>query len=200
MTETLLGLVPAYGLWLLVTTIFFSCLAAPLPTSALLASAGAFAASGDLQLWQVFAAGITATLVGDQFMFQLGRTGSARFAALSTARSRPFARAEGLIAQWGGLGVFLSRTILSPVGPYVSFVAGGAQMRRVRFTLAAAMGALIWVGAYVGIGYLVSGQLEAAMDLIASGGAMIAAVLVAVVIGGLLWRRLKSLLADHAGG
>ena len=53
MTETVLALVPSYGLLLVALGTFFSCLALPVPSSLIMLSAGGFAAAGDLVLWQV---------------------------------------------------------------------------------------------------------------------------------------------------
>ena len=53
MIETILALVPTYGLLLVALGTFLSCLALPVPSSLIMLSAGGFAAAGDLVLWQV---------------------------------------------------------------------------------------------------------------------------------------------------
>ncbi|NBT33764.1 MAG: DedA family protein, partial [Rhodobacteraceae bacterium] len=56
MTDTLLALVPTYGVWLIFGSVLLSCFALPIPSSILVMTAGGFAASGDLVLWQVVTA------------------------------------------------------------------------------------------------------------------------------------------------
>lgn len=66
MTETVLALVPSYGLLLLALGAFFSCLALPVPSSLIMLSAGGFAAAGDLVLGQVGATALIGAIAGDQ--------------------------------------------------------------------------------------------------------------------------------------
>ena len=80
MTDWLLALVPQYGLWLLAVTTLLSCLALPLPASILMLSAGGFAASDDLILWEVVGAALAGAIAGDQ----IGGT-HRRFAGRATA-------------------------------------------------------------------------------------------------------------------
>ncbi len=75
MTETLFGYVSTYGLPVIAISAFLSCLAVPIPTFAVMLAGGAFAASGDLVLWQVLACAYVAALLGDQSGFQIGRWG-----------------------------------------------------------------------------------------------------------------------------
>lgn len=73
MTETLFALVPSLGAYLVLTSVFLSCLAIPLPSSLLVLAAGGFAASGDLNLWAVGVAAFVGFVAGDQCAYQLGR-------------------------------------------------------------------------------------------------------------------------------
>ena len=53
MTELFFGLVATWGLVIIALSAYFSCRAVPVPTSAVMLAGGAFAAAGDLVLWQV---------------------------------------------------------------------------------------------------------------------------------------------------
>ena len=55
MTETLLALVPTYGLYIVALATALSCLALPIPSSLIMLTAGAFVASEDLNGTATFA-------------------------------------------------------------------------------------------------------------------------------------------------
>ena len=96
-------------------------------------------------------------LLGDQAGFGIGRTTGGMLTdwlRRSPARTKLLAQAEGFMVQRGALAVFLSRWLFSPLGPYVNLLTGAAGMRWRIFTLMSAAGEVIWVAAYVGLGFL----------------------------------------------
>jgi membrane protein DedA with SNARE-associated domain len=168
MTETLISVLADYGIALLFFTTFFSCLALPMPSSLLMLAAGAFVATGDLDGITTVLAALSGALCGDQVGYLMGARGRGkvtRFMARTDARSRMMARSEAYLNQWGGLGVFLSRWLFSPLGPYINFVSGAGQLPLWQFTLSAALGECIWVGLYVGLGFGFADNLTMASEL-----------------------------------
>lgn len=188
MTDWLLALVPHYGLWLLAATTFLSCLALPFPASILMLTAGGFAAAGDLELWEALGAATAGAILGDQVGYALGRgLGAAALAKLGRdpARDRLMARAQALIARQGVLAVFLSRWLISPLGPYVNLIAGSIGQSWLRFSLAGVAGEAVWAGLYVGAGFAFGGNIQAASDMLGSLLGMIGGAGAALVLG--LW-------------
>lgn len=186
MTDWLLGLVPQYGLWLLAATTFLSCLALPLPASILMLTAGGFAAAGDLVLWQAFGAAAAGGIAGDQLGYWAGRGFGARVLARlrrDTGRDRLLAKADALIDRRGVLAVFLTRWLLSPLGPYVNLVAGSTGYGWGRFTAAGAAGEAVWAGLYVGFGYGFAGNVEAASEALGSALGMVAGAGAVLALG-----------------
>ncbi|GAA6207664.1 hypothetical protein NBRC116601_09570 [Cognatishimia sp. WU-CL00825] len=168
MTETLISALANYGIALLFLTTFFSCLAVPVPSSLLMLAAGAFIATGDLDAYSSLLAALSGALCGDQIGYQIGAKGReplARFMGKTQARARMMARSEAYLIQWGGLGVFLSRWLFSPLGPYINFASGAAGLPLWRFTLFAALGECIWVTLYLGLGYGFADNLAMASEL-----------------------------------
>lgn len=198
MTETLLALVPQYGLVLLGVGTFLSCLAVPVPTSLFMLSAGGFVASGDLVAWQVAAAALTGAVLGDQAGYQLGRLGGAALSGrrLSPARARLMERAGAMLRDRGTGAVFLSRWLFSPLGPYVNFAGGAAGLDWARFTRAGMAGESLWVGLYVGMGAAFADDLLAMADLLGSASGLLAALAVAAVLA--LWLRAALRNRRHA--
>lgn len=176
MTDWLLGLVPQYGLWLLAATTFLSCLALPLPASILMLTAGGFAAAGDLVLWQAFGAAAAGGIAGDQLGYWAGRGfGATVLSRLrkDAGRDRLLAKADGLMERRGVLAVFLTRWLLSPLGPYVNLIAGSTRYAWGRFTAAGVAGEAVWAGLYVGTGYGFAGNVAAASNALGSALGMI---------------------------
>jgi membrane protein DedA with SNARE-associated domain len=160
-TDTLLGLVPTYGVGLLLAGTFLACLMLPVPASMLMLAAGGFAAAGDLSLSASAAAALAGATAGDQVGYLLGRSGAAGL-GLRPGRGGAMARATEMLARRGGLAVFLSRWLVSALGPYVNLAAGAAAMPWRRFTLWAVTGEAVWVGLYLGLGYQFTGNLATA--------------------------------------
>jgi membrane-associated protein len=204
MTAWLLALVPQYGLWLLAATTFLSCLALPFPASILMLTAGGFAAAGDLVLWQAFMAAAAGGIAGDQLGYWAGRgLGASLLTRLrkDPARDKLLARADALMDRRGVLAVFLSRWLLSPLGPWVNLIAGSTSYGWLRFSLAGVAGESVWAGLYVGAGYGFGGNVEAASKMLGSVLGLVGAVGAVIVLGYWLFNSAqgKAALRNRAG-
>jgi len=178
MTDWLLALVPQYGLWLLAGCTLASCLALPIPASILMLAAGGFVAAGDLALVPTAAAALVGAVAGDQAGFLLGRRAGAGLIARAGRTAAPLARAGDLLARRGGSAIFLSRWLVSALGPYMNLVAGAAGQPWAQFTLWSIAGEAVWVGLYIGLGFSFAGNIAAAtamagnlLGLLAAGAA-----------------------------
>lgn len=163
MTETVLSLVPDYGLPLIFFVVALACLAVPLPASVLVLTSGSFAAAGDLTLSHVLVVAFAGFVVGDQLAFWIAsRAGPHLLARLKRSQHAApvIERSERMLQERGAIAVFLSHTVLSPTCPYISYLSGAGGLSWQRFTVTAAIGALLWTGAYVALGYVFSAQLE----------------------------------------
>ena len=190
MTDWLLGLVPQYGLWLLVTVTFLSCLALPIPASILMLTAGGFVAAGDLVLWEAFAAAALGGILGDQLGYWAGRSlGAPLLTHLrrDPARDQLLGKAVAMMKARGLIAVFLTRWLFSPLGPWVNLTAGSTGYGWVTFTTAGVAGELVWSGIYVGMGYGFAGNIQAASDMLGSVLGLLAAGAAMVILG--LWLR-----------
>lgn len=191
MSEMLFGYVSNYGLPVIAIAAFLSCLAVPIPTFAVMLSGGAFAASGDLVLWQVLASAYGAAVLGDQSGFQIGRWGGP--AVIGALERRPksaamIVRAQASIARWEGIGVFFSTWLFAPLGPWVNLVAGAAGMPRLRFIAWDATGEAIWVAAYVCLGFLFGSRLPELADLVGDWAGLVTSAGISAVLGFILAR------------
>lgn len=201
MTETLLGLIPTYGVWFVLAIMILSCLAMPIPAAILVMTAGGFAASEDMVFWQVALAALAGYVIGDQLAYNIARHGGARL--LTRLQKRPkvaavFARAEKLLQKHGTIAVFLSRTILSPLSPYVGYLSGALRMSWLKFTCSAFIGASLWCSAYTGLGFIFASRIGEVSALISSALGFILAGFVLIAIGYRLARSWRAHKRDMA--
>jgi membrane protein DedA with SNARE-associated domain len=199
MSDWILLSLADYGLPLLFLTTALSCLALPVPASLVMLTSGAFSASGDLALVPTALAALAGALIGDQLGYFIGRAGQTRLHGhldRYPKRAALLARAVSLLRHRGGAGVFLSRWLFSPLGPYVNFAAGAAAVTWPRFTLWGAAGEALWVSLYVGLGYAFADNLSAVAEFASDISGLLAGL--AVMTGSGLW--LHRALHDHRTG
>ncbi len=193
MTTDLLSLVAVYGLPLIFASVFLSCLGVPVPGSLALIAGGAFAASGDLALPLVLTTGLAGAMAGDQTGFGLGRFGGQaldRYAATHPGLAARAAKARAFAERWGGTGVFFSRWLVSPLGPWINLATGAGGFAWGRFALWDLAGEAVWVGLYVGAGLVFGQSIPALMDFLGN----LSWFLAALAVAGLLGWRLKAVL------
>ena len=198
MIDAILSAVPVYGLWIVAGATFLSCLAVPIPSSLVMLTAGAFVAAGDLAAVPVVALAWVGAVLGDQTGYLLGREGGRAAGRLTRGRkaTQLLDRARRFSDRHGGPGIFLSRWLVSPLGPYMNLVSGAAHMSWPRFVLWGAAGEAVWVLGYVGLGYGFSGSIAAVAQVAGNlSGALVAG---AVAIGLGLW--LRSVLRHEKHG
>lgn len=186
MTDWILAAVPTYGPWLVGLVTYLSCLALPVPASVLMLTAGGFAAAGDLALWQVGGAALAGAVAGDQTGYWAARVGGPALldrVAKGPSRTQVVEKARHLVAAKGMVAVFLTRWLLSPLGPYANLVTGATGFGWGRFTLAGVAGEAVWVGVYTGAGFAFGGNLQAATQFAGSIIGFLAAGAVAVGLG-----------------
>jgi membrane protein DedA with SNARE-associated domain len=194
-TDLFFSLVSTYGAFVVGIATFLSCLALPIPSSFVMLAGGAFVASGDLALFAVVVAAFAGAVIGDQVGFRAGRYGGTvlgeRLRA-APAQAAVLDRAQAFVGRWGVTGVFLSRWLFSPLGPWVNFAAGATGMGALRFTVSDVLGEAIWVALYVGLGYVFASNIETLASLLGNAVAAVTAAAVTAGLGVLLWRAAKA--------
>ena len=102
-------------------------------------------------------------MLGDHVGYSAGRWGSDRLVAQLTRWGGGAARieqAERAARRWGGMGVFLSRWLLSPIGPIVNLTSGVARYPLLAFFCFDVVGEIVWVVLYVTLGRYFSDQVQ----------------------------------------
>jgi membrane-associated protein len=128
-------------------------------------TAGGFISSGDLSLAAGAGGALAGAIAGDQAGFLAGRSAGPIISAKLGNRVALLARAEAMLARRGGPAVFLSRWLFSALGPYVNLAAGVARQSWGYFTIWGVAGEAVWVALYIGLGYVFTGNIEAASQM-----------------------------------
>ncbi|RVU85900.1 DedA family protein [Leucothrix sargassi] len=202
MTDLLLAFATDYGLYVVASVVFLAALGIPLPASVIVLTSGGLSATGDILLIELFVWTLTAYVLGDQSTYQIGKmvgpnildklSGHKRLAPVVT-------KSERFYEKYGLLAILMSRTIISPCGPYVAYISGAWEMDRLRYTLTALAGAAIWTSVYIALGYTFAGNVPEISDLMASIMLVSLAILFTLGFGfklAMCWRDFKSQLAS----
>lgn len=194
MSEQLLQLLLTYGAAVLLPIIAGAAVGLPLPSSILLLGAGAFAGGGQLGLLPLLLAGIAGAVTGDIVGYWIGRRGGSealvRWGGRLKIGSATVARAERLFGRWGWFAIFLTRFLLTPLGPVINLVAGTSRYRFRAFVLFDTLGEAIWVVGYVGLGYAFSANWDVLADFLSGATTLLSVAAITVLVLVLLYRAL----------
>lgn len=186
MTDQLLSLLSLYGLPVLFLVLVVASVGVPLPVTLLLVAAGSFVEQGELNLWQVCLLASAGAIIGDQIGYFVGRSGGRGLIKRATGRfggGQSVARAEEFTRRWGGAGVFLTRWLFTPLGPWVNLTSGAAEYSWLRFTIWDALGETLWVALYVTLGRLFSDRVEQLAELLGNLAWVLVGALATVFLG-----------------
>lgn len=182
----LLDAMATYGAFALFGAILLASVGAPLPASFLLVAAGSFVTQGELNLWSVLLAGTLGAILGDHIGYGIGRIGGQRLVQQVAHRfsgQAMLTQAETTMRRWGGVGVFLSRWLLTAAGPYVNLTSGLMGYRLLYFFFWDIVGELLWVALYVQVGRLFSDQLATISDALGDLTWVVLGIIAILVVG-----------------
>lgn len=192
MTAQLLELLTAYGLPALFGVMVLAAIGMPFPSSLTLIAMGSFVAQGELSFWPVVLTGTAGAVVGDQIGYALGRYGGRPLLAAITARiggADKVAQAEAYSQRWAGWGIFFSRWLIGPLGPWINITSGLTGYPWPRFLMLDILGELIWLLLYVSLGRAFSDQVQMIASLLGNLTWVIVGLLLAGLLGWKLFAR-----------
>ncbi|KQM62770.1 hypothetical protein ASE75_14245 [Sphingomonas sp. Leaf17] len=194
MTAYLLELLTTYGLPALFVAMMLAAAGMPFPSSLTLIAMGAFVAQGELEFWPVILAGAGGAVVGDQIGYAFGRYGGRPLLAAVTRRiggADKVEKAEAYSRKWAGWGVFLSRWLIGPLGPWINVTSGLTGYAWRRFLVIDIAGEMLWLLIYVSLGRIFSDQVQTIASLLGNLSWMIVGVVVAGLLGWMLFGRVR---------
>lgn len=147
--------------------------------------------AGDLNFAFVFFLAILACCLGDVSWYLLGRIkGSSVLSFLCRISLTPDScvrRSKNIFFLYGAPSLLVAKFIpgVNTIAPPLS---GISQMSLFRFLLFDGLGACLWVGTFLGIGYLFSNQLKKMAELFTRLGTLLGVILFGGVTGYVVWK------------
>jgi membrane-associated protein len=167
-----------------------------LPGDSLLFVVGALAGAGLLSYPVAVAVLLVAAVLGDQTNYSIGRYFGPKVFQWEDSRffnKRAFNQAHDFYETYGGITIVLAR-FMPFIRTFAPFVAGVAEMGRVKFTLYNVAGALIWVLGICTAGYFLGSVPWVKENLEKVIWAMILIPGLLVIFGA--WKARRSAVAD----
>jgi membrane protein DedA with SNARE-associated domain len=118
----------------------------------------------------------------------MGRYASA-LALRRAQTNKTWQQAQGTFQRWGGLAIFLSRFLLTPLALPVNLIAGSTRYTPWRFLGSVVLGEFLWVLIFSSLGYAFADQWAVLSDLVGDASGVFAALAVLLLGGGYLLRR-----------
>jgi membrane protein DedA with SNARE-associated domain len=175
-----------HGYVVLLVWIFLEQAGLPLPSIPLLLAAGALGGMNRLNFGVALLICVTACVAADTLWYELGRRNGIKIVQwlckISLEPDSCVRRTEGVFEKQGAKSLILAK-FLPGLNAVATPLAGIFQMRFRRFLAYDFLGAFLWAGTYLGLGYVFKGQIETvAQEVKQLGGSMLGAILILLVL------------------
>ena len=162
--NALAGPLNHFGYWAVLLFVMIEDFGVPVPGETILIAAAAYAGAGRLNVIMVGVIGFVAAVIGDNIGFAIGHYGGralvlrwGRYVRLTEER---LDKAENFFNRHGAWIITIARFI-EVLRQANGIVAGTTGMRWRRFLAFNALGAALWVGTWVSLGYLAGKHIDA---------------------------------------
>jgi len=186
MREQILAALSQYGSPALFAVVTIAAVGVPLPITLLLIVTGSLISQGVMNFWWAIGLAGAGSVIGDQIGYGIGRWGGNelvdRFTRLLGGPER-LEKAQSTARRWGGPGIFFSRWLVTPLGPWVNLASGLAGYPWMRFFVWDALGEFLGTLIYVGLGKAFSDRVLALDAMLSDLTWAIVALLAVVLLG-----------------
>jgi membrane protein DedA with SNARE-associated domain len=177
----------------------------PIPSLLVMPFAGALAATGHFSLPVILAINSGAALTGSAISYWIGAAGGKplllKYGKYVLVRPADIAKTEQWFARNGAWTIFVARFV-PVVRHIISVPAGIARMKLSTFFLQTFLGATIWGGGLMVVGYQLGARWESVMKTAKKFDLAIAAIVVVAIIAAIIVfvsRRRRSKKAEAVG-
>lgn len=202
MNEQILAALARYGEPALFIVAAVASVGIPLPIMLLFIVSGSLVAQGTLHFPAVVSVAAVGSVIGDQIGYTIGRWGGRALVRRLTrlmGGAQRLGEVQAKAHRWGGPGVFFSRWLITPLGPWINLASGLADYSWLRFTVWDVLGETLDAAIYIGIGIVFSDRVQEVESILGDFIWALVAVLAAAIIGWkLLARRRRARTAAAA--
>ena len=183
--QTLLSMIEHHGLWLVLANVFALQVGLPVPAYPTLIVVGAFASRSDFAPWQVVGVAVLASVVADLLWYAAGKRQGRRvlrlMCRLSLSPDSCVRQSEQIFARWGPASLVVAKFVPGFAAVATS-MAGVVRTPLLRFVLFDAIGALLWSGVAVALGWLFRDAVNELLDAFAQAGRWGLPILLAALV------------------
>ena len=192
MNEFLLEWFTVYGLPLYFGILIISSAGVPFPVTLMLIVAGSFVEQGEMEFWQTITFGVAGAVIGDNAGYLIGRFGGSVALDKITDKfggKEKVEKAKEFSNRWGGPGIFFSRWLITPLGPWINLTSGVAKISWLKFAIWDLLGETVWVLVYVILGRMFSDRVQLISDLAGNISWAVIGFIATFILG---WKLLKT--------
>jgi membrane protein DedA with SNARE-associated domain len=183
-----------YGVWAILLLVLLEDFGIPVPGETVLIAGAVFAGSGRLNIVAVGVVGFAAAVLGDNIGYAIGRFGGralvdrwGRYVFLTAERVD---KAEAFFNRHGGKIIVFARFI-EGLRQANGIIAGISGMHWLRFLAFNALGAALWVGTWVSVGYFAGQHITTIYDAITRYALYAAIAAVVLIVAWIAYRLRK---------
>jgi membrane protein DedA with SNARE-associated domain len=192
--NSLAGPLDHYGYWAVLLFVMIEDFGIPVPGETVLIAASVYAGAGRLSIVAVGVVGFVAAVLGDNIGFAIGHYGGraavlrwGRYVRLTEERLN---KAEGFFQRNGAWIITVARFI-EVLRQVNGIVAGTTGLPWRRFLAFNALGAALWVGTWVSLGYLAGDHIDRIYHYITRYSFYLLIVLIVLVAAYIVWHVLR---------
>ena len=192
--NSLAGPLNHFGYWAVLLFVMVEDFGIPVPGEAVLIAASVYAGAGRLNVVAVGVVGFAAAVTGDNIGFAIGHYGGRalvlRWGHYVGFTEERLGHAEAFFERHGGWIITVARFI-EVLRQANGIVAGITGMRWLRFLVFNALGAALWVGTWVSLGYLAGSHIGSIYHYITDYSLYVLIVLAVLLAAYVAWRMLR---------
>jgi len=192
--NALAGPLDHFGYWAVLLLVMLEDFGIPVPGETVLIAASVYAGAGRLNVVAVGVVAFVAAVFGDNIGFAIGHFGGralvlrwGRYVRLTEER---LDKAEAFFNHHGAWIITVARFI-EGLRQANGLIAGTTGMRWLRFLVFNALGAALWVGTWVSLGYLAGSHIGTIYHYITQYSLYLLITLVVLLAGYIAWRVLR---------
>lgn len=192
--NSLAGPLDHFGYWAVLLLVMLEDFGIPVPGETVLIAASVYAGAGRLNAVAVGVAGFVAAVTGDNIGFAIGHFGGraavlrwGRYVRLTEERLH---KAEAFFGERSAWIITVARFI-EVLRQANGIVAGITGMRWLRFLAFNALGAALWVGTWVSLGYLAGSRIDTIYHRITKYSFYVLIALAVLLAAYIAWRALR---------
>lgn len=181
-----------YKYAILFLVVFLTSLGLPLPATALIVAAGAFAAQGYFDFWSILACVFVASVLGDLSGYfvslRYGRVILMRIGFGRILSSSNFLALEKIFRNRSITAIFYSRFLLTHLGPSINLLSGLSRITPRKFITYDILGEILYAFIFTSLGYVFANQWEMISSISQDVITILVLIVLLLILFAVLWR------------